>query len=646
MRRTHFISAFLFVVASVVAGVLLYDPRGKLPPSKGFEIIEDFNIYNVFDAGIADLNDDGQVDRWTVNHSAAQWVQLSGEKRDKPETGNDIDITGLYQDPDLPSFESGLGQVPALRPIRIYMREAHFIVEAEGLAPGARVRGHFDIPWRTEYEVFGGAAVSKLDCDTSFNCHRLAFDVPDGGRVELLPVPAPSDGFPILITLQPETDLSQVQIGMGATEPKTHTLVYRSKDRHSLALAELDDETGNVLFVSRGGARGHLPDVHPDAQDELFEWTDDGFQNTIESYGIEKGGCPGRQAGWFDVNGDGRLDLYQVCGRSGFGAVNGAAQNRLYIQHDNGRFTEDGASYGLDFLGTGVFRFLPRLHANEPAALLWVTQGEISLFEKEGERFEQRWRVEAPTSGTEKVILTNTDLQESWNALVFSPRGNLLFQVSRETAPDLQDVQALGLPLASIDGAVADFNGDGFRDVLAWPQGIFVRDGDRFKATDLLDFTWVNGVLSARVVPFDNDQDGDLDLWVLVQSGAEVSRIVRAIYNRSPEFLQHWFERFYGRDRILPRYWRSVLYENKLDSGHLRVLRPDDFLSHANGFGESAVVTFRMSAEAEDLHSRYIFTGMDDPSRYSQTFPNIFLSLPEGAELIDIAPVASENRED
>ena len=87
---------------------------------------------------------------------------------------------------------------------------------------------------------------------------------------------------------------------------------------------------------------------------------------------------------------------------------------------------------------------------------------------------------------TEKVILTDLGTEGVWNALIFSPQGNLLFPVSSEL-PVLRDIQALGLPLASADGAVVDFDGDGFRDVLAVPQGIFRRDGDHFEATEFID---------------------------------------------------------------------------------------------------------------------------------------------------------------
>jgi hypothetical protein len=641
IRRRSVILLLLTCLIALVAAVL-YDPRRSLPGSEAFAITEDFGIYNVFDAGIADLNGDGRIDRWTVNHSSAQWVKFGSDRQIDSDTGNDIDVSGLYQDPNLPGFEAGLGPISTLRPIRIYMREAHFVVEADRLMHGDSVKGYFDIPWRTEYEVFDGASVSETQCDTIPNCHRLVFEVPEGGRVEMLPVPSPSDGFPVIITLDPETELSNVQLGAGAIEPTSHEFTYHSRDRHSLAMAELPGKTRQVLFVSRGGARGRLPDVHPDARDELFEWTESGFQDTIGSYGIEKGGCPGRQAGWYDVSGDGRLDLYQVCGRNAFEADNTTARNRLYVQQPDGSFVEDAASFGLDFPGVGVFRFVPRVQEKTPSALLWVTEGEVALFEQGDAGFEQLWRLEAPVTGTEKVILNDLATKGVWDAFIFSPRGNLLFPISRE-APLLRDIQALGLPLASADGAIADFDGDGFRDVLAVPQGIFLHDGDHFEATDLIDLSWADNLLEVRIVPLDYDNDSDLDLWVLVQGANEVSRIIRAVYNRSPAFLRSWIEKHYGRDRLLPRYWRSVLYENLHDKGQLHILRPKGMPGHANGFGKSFLSKVRMPTDASNLQNRYLFTGMDDPSRFSQTFPDIFLSLPEGAALVSVEPLQSDS---
>ncbi|MGB3243744.1 MAG: hypothetical protein WBB25_04380, partial [Sulfitobacter sp.] len=134
-------SILLLACVIALATILLYDPKQKLPTSEAFEPVEDFTIYNVFDAGIADLNGDGETDRWTVNHSAAQWVRFGGDGQAKSDVENDIAMSGLYQDSNLPGLEAGLGSVRALRPIRIYMQETHFVVEADGLTPGDRVKG-------------------------------------------------------------------------------------------------------------------------------------------------------------------------------------------------------------------------------------------------------------------------------------------------------------------------------------------------------------------------------------------------------------------------------------------------------------------------------------------------------------------------
>jgi hypothetical protein len=72
------------------------------------------------------------------------------------------------------------------------------------------------------------------------------------------------------------------------------------------------------------------------------------FRDATEEGGVAGAGDWSTGISVVDVNADGRMDLY-VCNVSGYKGLNG--RNELFLQNEDGTFTESAADYGLDFTG-------------------------------------------------------------------------------------------------------------------------------------------------------------------------------------------------------------------------------------------------------------------------------------------------------
>lgn len=583
------------------------------PETAGFGILEDLVIYNVDDVGLADLNGDGQLDRWTTNHSAAQWITLDGRRIDAADIG-------LAQDMRLPGFEAGSGPIPE-GPVRLYMDDSHFIIDTSGIGDTV-IEGTFTIPWRTQAGASGGATAQVSQCDTGPKCHRVTFAVPDGGRLWVEPIPAPSDGFEIAIAFAPDTDMTQVQIGSQALRAAGPTLFYASRDRHGLALADLDSDSTPEIFVSRGGARGELIDIEPDAQDEFFDWQDGQFTDRIDETGIAKAGCPGRQTAWVDINSDGALDLYQVCGRAA--GANDADENRLYIA-ENSRYSERAAAYGLNLTGLGSFRFFRDTTPDAPLSMLWAAPDALALYRQDPDSgtFTQAWQIPRLGGNLDKIVLSDLDGDGAWEALIASSGRSLFVRPTPDSAQRL-DLAQYGLPETFADVHVLDADSDGRLDVFAPPHGLYLGQEDgRFAVSPELDTTWVGA--SLRFAWYDADSDGDLDLWLLKLHGAQFPRPVLSIYNRLPLWAQTLLDTRYGKGALRRRYWSSVLYENRLDqTGRVETVAITDDAGRPLAPGTPVAVTL------DSGETRWHLTGETDSARLSSTRLDIAVPLPDG----------------
>ena len=631
VRSVRILALFLFGLGIAIAGgaAYLWVSRPAFTGTEAFPLLETQALYDVFDAGAGDLNGDGRVDRWTVNHSGGQWIHLDGEASDG------AFAAGLAQDPELPGFEQSAAPVPWERPVRLYMDDARFVLEARGLGDDW-IEGSFTLPWRAETRARGGAKMVEEPCGEMPNCHRFRFALGGGGRVEMLPVPVASDGFAIRIAFAADTDLSRIQIGSRAMVPPGHVFTYASKDRHGLALADPGGDGAPHLFISRGGARGRLLQIEPQARDEYFKWQNGRFVESIAGTGIEKAGCPGRQTAWVDADLDGDLDLYQVCGRAS--PPNHDVPNRLYLQEPAGRFTEAAASMGLALSGLGSFRFLRDARPDAPLVMLWATEDQLSLHVLgTGGRFEETWSLPREGGVSDKIAVTDLNGDGIWETMVLSARGNMLLRPSPRR-PVMLDATALGLPAASADGIFLDVDADGRRDFFAVPQGLLLATESGFRKSDAIDLSGRIGG-TVRFAWLDIDDDGDLDLWLLRRHAAHAPRLVRKLYDLSPDRVQAMMEQFMGRAALRQSYWIAALYENRLAGPGLRLVAPAG--PEARGAGAGTPVEIAIAGGVAGPRNLWGLIGEADAARFSHTFPFVPVTLLPDERIASIRPLLS-----
>ncbi|MEM8601490.1 MAG: FG-GAP-like repeat-containing protein [Bacteroidota bacterium] len=108
----------------------------------------------------------------------------------------------------------------------------------------------------------------------------------------------------------------------------------------------VDIDTDGDLDLHVGAWEDYPQDGEPlDRRNELYENLGDGtFAEVAATLGVDDGGKTYTTLA-FDVNGDGRVDLY---------SANDFGQNRLFVQQPNGSFREETDAYGLVDGGHGM----------------------------------------------------------------------------------------------------------------------------------------------------------------------------------------------------------------------------------------------------------------------------------------------------
>jgi hypothetical protein len=144
-------------------------------------------LYAVNDAGVGDLDRDGQLDWWTTNHSAVEVVSL--QRAGGRFTPNAVHELSLSHDRAYPGLEAVLHAQPIAAPIWLYAERMAIRIEVSADAERP-VRGAFSLPWDAVVAHSGGGTSNATVLPGGVE-RRVAFEIPPGATLALTTVPPP-----------------------------------------------------------------------------------------------------------------------------------------------------------------------------------------------------------------------------------------------------------------------------------------------------------------------------------------------------------------------------------------------------------------------------------------------------------------------
>ena len=510
--------------------------------------------YGLFDLGVADMNNDDWLDIFTANHSAQQSIMLNNGK------GGFTDVYEPWKMDQVQDF-------PGL---------AIFPDEAESERPGIHVnwvgpdvvvrtrRVEKDQPVQGRIDVFTSVTMIKKENVDVKVTEKVISPFVDHSVIEFS---GQGDGFfrfrpynhalPFQFHIDGDHAPVNIHVGKHHINPNANDFEFQLRDRHGMAWFDFNDDNRMDVFITRGGENGIMGDLPMPFWDELFIGMPDRMEDIGKTAGLAKNGCPGRQAGLIDFNGDNLIDIYVSCGR-GFDFFS----NMMFQQTTDGHFEDVAAKIGLDIRTDGSSVWLD-IDLDHDMDLFWAGPDGHFLYRNEGEKFTPK-----PLESfyrhytTPKLTVSDYDNDGDLDIFSASMNGNVLFVNSGgELSPVLP--LSVGLPDKSTTANWVDFDNDGKMDLHAAPEGLFIqKNSTTFISSSQLTipenrFSPFSPV-DAIAAWFDVDNNGTRDLLLATRwqaKGRWAKRLVNAMK----------LDQSFGG---LDYYWKAAFYKNQNTDNH------------------------------------------------------------------------------
>lgn len=512
----------------------------------------------LFDIGVVDANGDGMMDIYTSNHHFRQVLWLGDGKGGFRDVLSDW---GLDQSREFPLAELSFATpVRDKAGIYVFWRGTHIVVQTHRSAELGSWRGTMRVLDPVQVASSEGFEAHKTDFRAGErDGSELTFSAAGDARLVLVPA---GQGLPLEFRFEGGVRPDQIFVGLGKVSPSTLQFALTMRDRHGHAWADINNDGALDVFISRGALGGKLLQLPPEARDGLRDelLVSDGvgrFRDVTVGSGIEKKGCSGRHASWVDIDGDGTLELFVNCYDREFLA--GEFPKQLYRRVGPQQYQEVAQSFGLGLPDQqiGSFAWFDVDGDGDVDLLAFQDEG-LFLYRSEGGRFVRELVRPLDLSSAErightqgnawfydgKISVGDLDGDGDMDAFMSSKRGQVLLRNDGGRLVPVDPV-SVGLPAESLMAALVDYDNDGRLDVHLVPQGLYRQGTDgRFERTGLLAFQ-PDEHSAALVNWLDIDSDGRLDVLFAL--------------NPDPKFKRWWQ---FGDRKPRQSQWQLVALRN------------------------------------------------------------------------------------
>ena len=473
---------------------------------------------DMFDVGLAKINNDPNYDIYTINHVYAESILIS-RNGDFVESGLAL---GLSQTNKMPDYES-TGRSPIIKKgLNIYSaRRKQLILYCNECDKTINGTIKFPSPKGDENSVSlthkEQAEVKKNYLITEKDKHVTSIDfILEANGLIVLNVTF----MDINIEFKIEYPAQSIYLGESSISPKSNNFTVSSRDNHSFAWAKVTNDNYTDVFMATGGLRAKINKFHPQqVVKELFYANKTAKNNFVDDYastGIKKGLCRTYRSEWVDFDQDGDLDLYLGCKNSP-----NLMQQQLGV--GTGKFVEVAAKYGLDFKHGDEFRWVD--WNNDKAIDIMLIQknklmiyensinnNEISKFSKVKNSANLGKKLDSINSSIKTIDINNNGIPEIF---VSTNKQIYYFEFDKEKGYLRRSLSKLNLP-NNLSGNLnfVDVNLDGNLDLCVFNHGIFLQNPKhKFNKTDLLPELFMPRRYHFKnILWFDSDINGEWDV--------------------------------------------------------------------------------------------------------------------------------------
>lgn len=566
------------------------------------------HTYDLFDLGVVDVNSDRYLDIFTLNHSARQDFLL-GNQNGTYEDG--LSAWNLDQDHQFSGLEDR-DLTPKIDRPGLYIYRHNFLLHLYAHRLNSQISGKLtlSLPVTIQEQEKAFVSIEETPLPSGGVTTEVNFSLQNEAHVIIEDFPE----IPHVFEVNSNTPLSSINLGMDKLQPQQHRFTLMWRDRHSMAWADVNGDGRKDVFIGRGGVRGKISQIPEILSDELFVQTEAGFEEQIDQFNLIKNGCPARKSAWVDYDGDGLLDLYLSCGRSGVDTI---YPNQLYHQRSNNQFVNVAEEFGLNLPDTGYFQWLD-IDADGDQDLIASEGEQTVIYLNQTDGFEPR-SIEGSSGGTlVKLAIADFDSDGDFDGYGVIEGGKNQMLINQDGMLTFQAAADSGLPEEGLDANWIDYDNDGDLELYVVPNGLYQREKAKFKATRLLDFRRpLFSIWNARSVWFDADQDGDRDLLLAYQQ-------TPSILQPKPSIGERLKNQVFKRDTT--RIWQSILYQNRGSTNHwLQV-------NLVGSKGNSEAIGAVISVET-DRGRQMQQIGATEESRYSQGNYRAYFGVGENSQI-------------